>query len=251
MSISGYKKDYWLRSLDNKLINYERNKGKADKKQQLIDDFETVRNEVKKELAINPRIKLKISPDSIYVGKLSTAGLDTLKNYFATLREFYIKRYNNANKLKDKYINDHEKSDAGKEDFKALKRNYHNENLAEFVTNSNEIEKIVEYKGHLYQKSDPVFFDPESVVLKAHFYAPRKNLFGRYFDTFWVNICIIWSQIIVLYFTLFFSALKFVLEISDHVNFKGLANIKAFSFLNKIKIPQNFLFRRKKKLKIT
>jgi len=220
MSIAGFKKDYWLRSLDNKIINYERNRENKDRKSQIIDDLTLIRNEVKKELQSNNRQKLNTSIDSIYIDKISQHTIDELKVYFASLREFYIKRYNNANKLKDKYINDQERTEKGKDAFKALKRNHFNDNLAEFVTNSNEIEKIVEYKGELFQKSDPVFNDPESQFLKAHFYAPRKKFLGRYYDTFWVNLCIIWIMIVGLYFTLYFSAFKKILDISDHIKIK-------------------------------
>jgi len=58
-----------------------------------------------------------------------------------------------------------------------LKRNYSNESLEEFVTNSNEVERIVEYKGELIQKIDPIYLDPTSPFIKAHFYAPQKMIF--------------------------------------------------------------------------
>ncbi|NJK97773.1 MAG: hypothetical protein HC905_25240 [Bacteroidales bacterium] len=55
---------------------------------------------------------------------------------------------------------------------------YHNENLTEFVRNSNELDRIVEYKGALFQKCDLIYLDPVSPFVKAHFYAPKKMIFG-------------------------------------------------------------------------
>lgn len=51
--------------------------------------------------------------------------------------------------------------------------------------------KIVEYNHRLYQKADPIFLDPKPGFFTAHFYAPRKNIYGFYIDTFWYNTIII------------------------------------------------------------
>lgn len=42
-----------------------------------------------------------------------------------------------------------------------MKKEYSNERLTEFVRNSNDIERIIEYKNKLYQKIDPIYRDPE------------------------------------------------------------------------------------------
>ena len=60
-----------------------------------------------------------------------------------------------------------------KDQFLALKMSNYNEKLYEFVINRNEVDRIVEFKGKLYQKENPVYLDPESKFIKAHFYAPR------------------------------------------------------------------------------
>ncbi len=87
--------------------------------------------------------------------------------------------YNNANDNKDDLIRELQKTASDKDNFLELKRRYHNEKLTEFVENNNELDKIIEYKGKLYQKMDPIYLDPESGFIKAHFYAPRKMVFGE------------------------------------------------------------------------
>ena len=44
--------------------------------------------------------------------------------------------------------------------FLELKRRYHNEKLTEFVENNTELIRIIEYKGRLFQKTDPIYLDP-------------------------------------------------------------------------------------------
>ena len=69
-----------------------------------------------------------------------------------------------------------------------LRNKYHNASLEEFVINKNESTKIVEFKGELVQKMDPIFMDPEYKFIKAHFYSPTKQVFGVYFDTYIINV---------------------------------------------------------------
>jgi hypothetical protein len=99
-----------------------------------------------------------------------------------------------------------------------LKIRYHNEKLTEFVENNNELDKIIEYKGRLYQKMDPIYLDPEPGFIKAHFYAPRKMVFGNYYSTFAVNAIIIWCFTLMLYLILYFRLLKRFLDLLEQLS---------------------------------
>ena len=59
---------------------------------------------------------------------------------------------------------------------------------------------------------DPIYKDPDHPFIKAHFYAPRKQVFGYFVDTYCVNIVVIWSWIILTYIALYFRPLKKVLD---------------------------------------
>jgi hypothetical protein len=132
---------------------------------------------------------------------------------------YFIKRYNKASDQKDKIINSLQKTDEAKQKFIELKKIYHNESLKEFVKNENDLIKIVEYDNELVQKTDPIFHDPApGTFLKAHFYAPRKRIFGELYDTFWVNILVIWSMTITLFIALYFNGLKRLLEIGERTS---------------------------------
>jgi hypothetical protein len=79
-------------------------------------------------------------------------------------------------------------------------------------------DKILENEGELIQRSDPIFLDPPAdKFFRAQFYAPRKAIFGRYFDTYWVNMAVIWFMTIVLIITLYFDALKKLIDGAENL----------------------------------
>jgi hypothetical protein len=59
---------------------------------------------------------------------------------------------------------------------------------------------------------DPVYMDPDNKFIKAHFYAPRKQIFGLYVDTFVVNVIVLWIITGLLYLALYFRLLKKLLD---------------------------------------
>jgi hypothetical protein len=109
-------------------------------------------------------------------------------------------------------------SASDKDAYNRVKDQYENESLTDLVTNKNGMKKILEYDGELIQKADPIYMDPgKDDQVSAHFYAPRKNVFGKYYDTFWVNLWVVWIISILLAFTLYFDLLKKLLEFFEHL----------------------------------
>ena len=131
--------------------------------------------------------------------------------YLERTKAYYIKVYNSEDSKRDKLIRELEKED--KKAYQNSYRTYQNEQLTKFVRNDSEKGKaIIEYEGRLIQKIDPIFLDPEFRFVKAHFYAPRKMIFGKFKSTFWVNIVVLWIMTILLYFALSFRLLKRLLD---------------------------------------
>lgn len=224
-SEANYKKDYWLPILKNKVISYKREYKMADKREKVEGYLELLRNEITKENKVNKKIKFK-NVEKLYRNKLTPQIITDLEKYFATLNKYFIKKYNAANNERDNLIAGFQKTPEQKEKFIMLKKENYNENLADFVTNSNSLDRIIEYENHLYQKIDPIFQDTEHKFLKAHFYAPRKMFFGKYYDTFWVNIIVIWVMSIMLYLTLHFKVLPRVLNLYEIIDSRFLAKNK-------------------------
>ena len=88
-----------------------------------------------------------------------------------------------------------------------------NELLSE-ITNKDTNEVTDEDNNYVIQKSYPIYLNPYDYdYLKAHFYAPKKKLFGVYFDTFSANVVVIWCMTIFLIITLYMDTFKRTLDL--------------------------------------
>jgi ABC transport system ATP-binding/permease protein len=131
-------------------------------------------------------------------------------NLFLTeLNNFYLKQYMVNNRIRQGQLNQIMKE--RKELYYEMLNRHHNESVADRVKKIYERNKIVESGGRLYQQSDPIYLLPETT--RSHFYAPVKVLFGKYFDTYWFNIVVIWLGSLILYFVLYFDLLRKLLNI--------------------------------------
>jgi hypothetical protein len=209
MSIADFKKIYWFNEMKGKLDRIERNYKKPEKNAQVSSDLTLIINEIGKELKNNPKITF---PEYGQLTKLELTPslLKKTRNYLELTRSYYKKLYNAASDKKDKMINELQKKD--KEGLIKMKQEYLNDQLKEFVTNKNTKNRIIEYKGQLIQKIDPIYLDPTSRFIKAQFYAPRKQLFGHFIHTFWINIMVIWVMTIISFLVLRYRLLKKFLD---------------------------------------
>lgn len=223
-SVAGFMSNYLLKNLENKLNvisgNYE-NPENAD----LLESYlSLIRNELQKEY--NDRLVFASYAEDVPTwkmkniahlvpGKLNDSILNHTLEYVLALSDAYTEIYRQAFRESDEI-----KQGFEPEELHALKRNHHNRSLEEFVTNKNEFEKIVEYNGKLIQKTDPIYNDPRSKFIKAHFYAPRKMVFGSFMPTIWVNVIVIWVMTFILYALLYFRALKKLLDFFENFSWK-------------------------------
>lgn len=210
MSITEYKKNYWIRDLQNKTDFIIRNMGDEISKAQITSDLTVLRNEINQENS-NQRIVFK-QTDLLFYDKFDYGVQQELKAYIEETRKYYVQAYNNIRRKRDEVISGMQQTPEDKEAFLQLKRDYQNEKLTDFVENKNEPARIIEYKGRLYQKVDPIYNDPGHKLIKAHFYAPRKQLFGKFYSTYWVNVIVIWLFAALFYIILYFRLLKRLLN---------------------------------------
>ncbi|NLI24444.1 MAG: ATP-binding cassette domain-containing protein [Bacteroidales bacterium] len=219
MSMADFRKNYWINHLNRKLDEIESNIDHPESKQKVENDLQLLRNEIGKENQRNRQVAFAFI-DSLVPGHVTPRIMEEARSYLRLLNTYYIRLSNKANEEKDKLISSLQRTPEMKESFQWLKRRHANEALEEFVTNKNETDRILEYKNHLYQKINPIYLDPESRFIKAHFYAPRKMVFGRYIDTIWVNIGVIWFMTIILYLMLYFRLLKKLLDSIENLSLR-------------------------------
>jgi len=204
-----FRKNYWLGKLTAKLSSVQNNIGDEEKKEQSIENLTLLRNEIKKELKRNPNVKFNFT-ESLYLEKINDKVFYDTKAYLIQLNSFYLKKYKQAYNEKDGLIAKLNKDKEAKKKFIQMKNDYTNDALSDYVKDKNSINKILELDGQLIQKAYPIYLSPNG--FRSHFYAPEKRIFGAYFDTFWVNVIVIWLMCFILGISLYFDLLRKFIE---------------------------------------
>lgn len=214
LSFADYRKNFWIRNLINKIDFIDRNRNNPESEEAIRGHLALLRNEIGLELEKNKQVKYPYL-SILYYEKLSPEIIESTREYLNLLNRYYIMLYNKANTERDKVISAYHQTPELRDKFIDRKNKYQNEALSELVRNSKELERIVEYRGRLHQKIDPIYQDPEGRFIKAHFYSPYKLIFGVPVKTFWANIMVIWAMSILVYIVLYYRLLKRLLDSSE------------------------------------
>lgn len=209
MSKAVFKKDYWNVEIKGALDNIAGDLERGVRDKEFEDDLLLVSNEFRKQMVLTPAFTFaytdQLTPDKI-TPKIVTAAI----SYVETIRKVYVNVYNEASNRKE--IIKSNLAGGNLKNFLELRNKYHNKTLEEFVKDKNETTKTIVFHGELIQKLDPIFMDSKSKLIKAHFYAPEKQIFGYRVDTFVINVFVLWVMIFFLYLALYFRILKRILD---------------------------------------
>lgn len=220
-SFASWKKDYWLKELQTKLDYVKTNYNNPDLKEQVKDALLLLRNEISKEQEfLTSNKKQKVCADcveNLTFNNYNEQVYKEVSQYFNGVLKPHYKGISDKNrklidKKKTKIIDTH-----GKEKFLQVMNDNANDRLEQFVTNKMDLDKLLVKDGRIIQKSDPIYLDPyDKSFFNAHFYAPRKKIFGGYMSTFWANIMVIWLMVIFLVVTLYFDVFKRMIKILEN-----------------------------------
>ena len=221
ISKAKFKKDYWHSEIRGKLENIKTDLERGSRSTDFDSKLLLSRNEIRKQLAETPDIKFDYL-DSLTPEKVTPEIVSEALKYVDIIRKYFVAYSNTASQMKDALVSklNSENSQA----FLKLRDDYANESLEDFVTNKNETVRTIDFNGEIIQKLDPIYTDPRSNMIKAHFYSPIKRMFGKDMDTFAVNVIVLWLMTILLYFALYFRVLKKLLDSGEVVmgkKFKG------------------------------
>ena len=205
----GFKKNFWMGRMKEKVNFVQRNLADETKRQEVIDGIELLKYEVEGVQKLVPDYPFE-KIDQLTIEQIDGPTIELLKEYLAELNDLFIDKYNELTAEKDKIVVSLNKTDEDREAFIKLKDDYTNESLTDLVTNKNDLNKIIEWNNRLIQHSNPVYKDPDG--FRAHFFAPSKELFGTKITTFSANLLVIWLFSIVLAVTLYFDLLKHFLD---------------------------------------
>jgi ABC-type multidrug transport system ATPase subunit len=205
MSIAEFRKNYWLVEMKNKLTEV-----KTDFDRGVPPNEATVAllcSEIDVENTHQELVQFPFR--TRFAGKgLSTDLFNQTTEYFDQLTRYYSALYNKASAMRNQQL-----EAISSDSLLALKSKYFNQNLSEMVKNSNEIYRLEEYNNRLLQNYHPIYKDPEHPFIKAQFYAPVKQIVGRYYPTLWVNILVIWCFNIFFFVVLYFRWLPRLMKL--------------------------------------
>jgi ABC transport system ATP-binding/permease protein len=217
-----WKRDMWAKELENYLQQVRINHGNPEKAEEVKHFLKVLQNEIRRESSYIKNVPMA-QVDLLTYDKVDANVLGETERYLDIMKKHYKLEYTKASDAVDSINRVMNKTPEGKEDYLKLMETYTNNSLEDFVTNRTSVTKIIEEDGYLVQKADPIYLDPyDKGFFEAHFYAPRKKLFGNYIDTFWANVLVIWMMTLILGITLYFDALKKLLNIGTILNFSGI-----------------------------
>ena len=142
-----------------------------------------------------------------------------VSSYLDSLSRYFSDRLSRVNVRRDA-VYERLLNKLGSDGVFQFKQDYYNNSLADLVLDKAGENKIIEGKGKLIRKKDPIFMDPISKAGNAHFYAPVKNISGWKIDTLWFNFAIIWLMSLGLYFTLLYDVIRKTLEYFENLKFR-------------------------------
>jgi ABC-type multidrug transport system ATPase subunit len=206
-----WKKDYWLKELKNRSSDSQKLLGQESGKAQLASNLTLLRNELTEECMRIPDYSIP-QLELLHPEVVTVEALRSIDTALIVLDRYYINNYNDVNDRKEMLITELTATPELRTSYLRLQDDCYNESLEDFVTNKNDLKKIVEAEGHLIQKQNPVFLDPTGGFFNAHYYAPSKLIFGQRVSTLSANVLVIWLMTLSLAILLAFDALKKFLD---------------------------------------
>jgi len=207
-----YMVAYWVDQMRDKGRFINENYQKQDKPevaQQVAANLALIRNEIADE-----PVKEGLVPellDNLTVQGWSKERYSQFNTYVDAVYAHYLTQFNQAQEKIDQLIAVLENDSRYSYKLNEYKDRYYNESLGDLVRNINAEDRIIELNNRLVQQLDPVFKRPEpsnAADYRASFFVPEKYFAGKYFNTFYFNIVVIWLMTLILYIALYFEAFR-------------------------------------------
>ncbi|MCE3278297.1 MAG: transporter related protein [Bacteroidetes bacterium] len=218
ISNNAFKKVYWYSKM-NELLDETKNL--APDKGERTSNIALLKCEIEKEMKLFPAISFTS------INKFAPSAFDDntvkeTKEYLGILRKIYAENYDVAVKSKDAWMAKFQESETGKAQYEKLLNSSQNTKLEELVKNvGSDLSEVIEENGSLVATTDPIFRDgSRENFVRSHFFAPTKNVFGKSYSTYWVNVFVIWAMTLLLWITLYFDALRKLLKMFENLGGK-------------------------------
>ncbi|MFY9308721.1 MAG: ATP-binding cassette domain-containing protein [Bacteroidia bacterium] len=208
MSTATFKKVYWYSKM-NELISQclKSDTKKKDAKLRIL------KHEVEQQMKETPGITFS-AVDKLTADAFNEDVAAQLKAYLGHVKKHYVPQYENALKHKDEWARKFHDSEKNKAKYHELIGNYRNNKLEDLVKNEgSELEPAIEVGNKLVATGNPIYWPgPSDRFVRAHFFAPTKNVFGKQYSTYWVNVCVLWGMSLFLWIALYYDFLRKIMR---------------------------------------
>jgi len=218
-SSADFHQVYYIPELKKYLKRVESLLSKDRVTKDFSDAFELIMNEYNKQISIYPELKIE-GFEHTNIDNFCIKNINEYKEFIEKLKKIYNKEFflaHNKISLKlDYYMRNY------KDKYYALRNNYQNEAVSDIVTQFYEKNKIINSNNHLIQHVDAIYNYPvvdSYFDFRAHLFAPKKHIFGKFYETFYFNMSIIWIMNLIMFFILRFNLLRKLIQFKIKGNY--------------------------------
>lgn len=212
ISTYGWKRDFWVKEMRSIVRDTREQLEQNDQNGLFATNLTLLQNELRKEEQDVKGFRFNLL-DDLEPEKATLATIDSVERSIERLNEYYRANYRVWSREKDELNTRLTATPEERETMIELMNRHHNDQVEEFVTNANDLKRLVTADGEIVQKLDPIYLIPaHKGFFNAHFYAPTKNLFGDQITTFSANILVIWLMTLLMGVVLFLDGLRHLIE---------------------------------------
>ncbi len=199
-----YDLDYYLPELlaRVKSIPLLREPGKAD---ELAAQLRVLRGEFER-LERRTQRPSGLRPADFAPAAFSTNAARLAENYLADIRRLCFER-RRAAAIAKRAIEDDLERKLGRAGVEQLKQRNTNVSIQRQVLNLHDLDPVGDAPDGLFQRTLPIYLEPESAWGEAHFLARHKHLGTWVLDTYLFNMLALWVLTLLLYLALYFRLL--------------------------------------------
>lgn len=207
---SDYKTAFYLKQLQSKLAECNSALRGTSSREEIADELELLKYELKKELSIFDKQDL-IDWNKLTPSLFDSATFSSISESIFALQKLYSERKNRAFDQKEKWTKTNIIDRDLQSEYFRIKNAYTNDKVINLVKNQSLV-GIMEVGNRLIRKATPIYATPEvpdnPLNFRTFYYAPQKYFAGKYYDTYWVNMIIIWIMALVALLALYLDLLK-------------------------------------------
>ncbi len=208
-----YKRVYYIPELESNLAYCLNNRAqwKNRNAEKLNRSLSLLQLEIRNELKL---IGEENFPDigRLEVGQIDSTVLQKTSKFLASLRQYYSLKMKRTSERREQLVAGLTNTPEKALRYETERARFTNKAVTDAVENISSPERIVEYNGTLVQKIFPIYLNDHKPAhifdFSANLYQPTKHFAGRYFDTLYFNLVVIWVMTLLLFATLYFDVLK-------------------------------------------